>query len=163
MPRPSPVALEHLEALPELVSNGHALDPSPHRLGRLTASDPAEPSETLLQRYEADGYLWLKGLLPRREVLDFRGYFFGQFKASGLLAPGSDPVEGRCNPQRIADEGTRKRLMEIVRSAAFKSFCLQPAALALPRRVSRRHVVPAQAQDAPLHAAGRSVVDRRAL
>lgn len=126
MPRPSPVAFEHREVLPELVSNGHALDPSPHRLGRLTASDPAEPPETLLQRYEADGYLWLKGLLPRREVLDFRGYFFGQFKATGLLAAGSDPVEGRCDLQRGAEEGARKRLMEIVRSAAFESFCLKP-------------------------------------
>ena len=126
MPRPSPVALEHREDLPELVSNGHALDPSPHRLGRLTASDPAEPLETLLQRYDEDGYLWLKGLLPRREVLDFRAYFFGQFKATGLLAPGSDPVEGRCALQRTADEGARKRLMEIVRSAAFELFCLKP-------------------------------------
>ena len=115
MPRPSPVTLEHQEVLPELVSNGHALDPSPHRLGRLTASDPAEPLATLLQRYEADGYLWLRGLLPRREVLEFRGYFFGQFKATGLLAPGSDPVEGRGALQGAAEEGARKRLMEIVR------------------------------------------------
>lgn len=111
---------------PSLISNGYPLDPAPNRLGRLTSSDPAEPLEILSARYERDGYLWLKDLLPRAEVLAFRRYFFARFADIGLLAPGSDPVEGRANPRRPEGEGTRRRLMETVRSAAFESFCLQP-------------------------------------
>src|SRR5262245_42304543 len=105
-------------SFPRLVSNGHTLDPSPHRLARLTASDPKEPLEALTARYEEDGYLWLKSLLPKAEVLAFRHYFFERFADLGLIAPGSDPATGRANPHRGEGEGTRKRLMEVVRSAA---------------------------------------------
>lgn len=112
--------------LPQLTSNGFALEANPHRLGRLTASDPSEPLEILSARYEEDGYIWLKGLLPRSEVLDFRRYFFTRFADTGLIAPGSDPVEGRASPERAEAKGARQRLMEVVRSAAFESFCLKP-------------------------------------
>jgi ectoine hydroxylase-related dioxygenase (phytanoyl-CoA dioxygenase family) len=109
-----------------LTSNGYTLDGGLHRLGRLTESDPAEPLQILSARYEAEGYLWLKGLLPKTEVLEFRRYFFSRFADTGLLLPGSDPAEGRANPDRAAPDQTRKRLMEVVRSAAFESFCLTP-------------------------------------
>ena len=112
--------------LPFLQSNGHLLDSGPRRLARLTASDPGERLTVLADRYERDGYLWLKGLLPRADVLDFRRYFFARFLGTGLLLPGSDPGDGKVNPDRDAQDGARKILMEIVRSAAFESFCLQP-------------------------------------
>ncbi len=120
-PAPEPV-----EQPPSLISNGFVLDGAPHRLGRLVASDPKEPPDALAERYEKDGYLWLKGLLPRGDVLEFRRYFFAQFLDTGLLAPGSDPADGKANPDRKAEDGARRILMEIVRSAAFESFCLQP-------------------------------------
>lgn len=119
-------ALAADRSLPQLVSNGYALDAGPHRLGRLIASDPVEPLEILSARYEEDGYLWLKGILPRAEVLEFRRYFFARFADTGLIAPGFDPVEGRANPDRAEASGARQRLMEVVRSAAFESFCLKP-------------------------------------
>jgi ectoine hydroxylase-related dioxygenase (phytanoyl-CoA dioxygenase family) len=108
-----------------LVSKGYVLDSRPSRLGWLEPSDPAEPLVALKTRYEEDGYLWLKGLLPRAEVLGFRRYFFEQFSSTGLLAPGSDPGEGIANPEPEAGDN-RKRLMEVVRSAAYESFCLKP-------------------------------------
>ena len=108
-----------------MISNGYRLDTAPSRLGALSASDPCEPLPQLAERYERDGYLWLKGLLPRDEVLDFRRHFFTQFRTTGLLAPGTDPVDGIANPQPEPGDA-RKRLMELVRSAAFESFCLKP-------------------------------------
>lgn len=124
MPNVSP-ATEPPVTPPSLQSNGYVLGSGPRRLGRLTRSDSAEPPGALAERYEADGYLWLKGLLPRDEVLDFRRYFFRQFADLGLLLAGSDPVEGRADPDRKEESGARKRLMEVVRSAAFESFCLK--------------------------------------
>ncbi|PSJ64278.1 phytanoyl-CoA dioxygenase family protein [Kumtagia ephedrae] len=108
-----------------LTSNGYRLDDSPARLGRLTASDPAEPLDRLAARYEEQGYLWLKGLLSRDEVLAFRRYFFGQFATTGLLAPGTDPGDGIASSAPEAGGNARKVLFEIVRSAAYESFCLK--------------------------------------
>jgi ectoine hydroxylase-related dioxygenase (phytanoyl-CoA dioxygenase family) len=109
---------------PPLRSNGFVLDESPARLGRLVASDPGEPFETLRARFDAGGYLWLRGFLPRQEVLDFRGHVFGQFADCGLIAPGSDPAEGLYSGGGYDPELARRRLMEVVRSAAYESFCL---------------------------------------
>lgn len=108
-----------------LWSNGYELDCSPERLGRLTPSDPGEDIAVLRSRYEADGYLWLRSLLPPTAVLEFRRHVFSQFAEFGLLAEGSDPLEGRT-ADRPPEAGMRGRLMEIVRSSAFESFCLTP-------------------------------------
>lgn len=108
-----------------LISNGYVLDNAPSRLGLLIASDPAEPLVQLAARYEQNGYLWLKGLLPRDEVLDFRRYFFTHFRATGLLAPDTDTIDGIADPQAEPHDA-RKRLMELVRSAAYEAFCLKP-------------------------------------
>lgn len=113
-------------AMPPLRSNGFALDLSAKRLGRITPSDPAEPFATLLARYNDDGYLWLKHFLPREDVLAFRRHFFGQFIDTGLLAPGSDPVDGIYAGAGHNSDLARKRLMELVRSAAYESFCMHP-------------------------------------
>ncbi len=95
------------------------------RLGRLAPSDPAEGAPALRARFDADGYLWLKGFLPRADVLDFRRHFFAQFADTGLIAEGSDAVEGIWSGSRDND-AEKKRLMEVVRSAAYESFCLHP-------------------------------------
>jgi ectoine hydroxylase-related dioxygenase (phytanoyl-CoA dioxygenase family) len=108
-----------------LSSNGYDLDCSPARLGWLEPSDPAEDLAALRSRYDTDGYLWLRSLLPRTAVLEFRRHVFAQFAELGLLATGSDPVEGRTS-DRPSDPASRGRLMELVRSAAFESFCLMP-------------------------------------
>jgi len=117
---------EGMGVLPSaLSSNGYALDCSPARLGWLAPSDPAEGLAALRSRYDSEGYLWLRSLLPRAAVLEFRRHVFAQFAEFGLLAEGSDPVEGRTS-DRLADAASRGRLMELVRSSAFESFCLMP-------------------------------------
>ncbi len=111
-----------------LISNGIPLSAAPDRLGRLISTDPARPRDDLWEQYQAQGYLWLKGILDRREVLDFRRRYFAAFVDAGLpiIAPGTDPVEG------IFDEGAapadpglyNKVTMEIVRWADYEAFCL---------------------------------------
>ncbi len=114
----------NIAATPPLRSNGFALDMSAKRLGRLEASDPSDPVDKLRARFDTDGYLWLKHFLPRDEVLEFRRHFFTQFDDTGLLAEGSDPVDGIYSG--TDGESARKRLMELVRSAAYESFCMHP-------------------------------------
>lgn len=113
------------EAMPLLRASGRALDRSPRRMGRLTQSDAHEPLDALRVRYREDGYLWLKRLLPRDDVLAFRAYVFAAFADTGLLALGSDPAIGVAGGAENADLA-RRRTMELVRSAAFEAFCLSP-------------------------------------
>ncbi|KAI1091412.1 hypothetical protein F5B19DRAFT_503249 [Rostrohypoxylon terebratum] len=65
-----------------------------NQVGYLQASFPDEPLEELRQRFERDGYLFLKGLLPRDDVLKAREDYFTYLAPSGVLAPGTLPVEG---------------------------------------------------------------------
>lgn len=117
----------NMQALPPLRSNGFALDMSAKRLGRLEPSEAGLGAAALRARFDAEGYVWIKGLLPRRDVLDFRRHFFAQFLDTGLLADGSDPGDGIVAPSRSDTDTDRKRLMELVRSASYESFCLHPA------------------------------------
>lgn len=66
----------------------------PRQLGRLRPSDPALPIEELRARLEEDNYLFLKGLLPRDHALKAREAYFSFLSPSGVLAPGTTPVEG---------------------------------------------------------------------
>jgi ectoine hydroxylase-related dioxygenase (phytanoyl-CoA dioxygenase family) len=106
-----------------LRAGGQWLDSSPRRMGPLVPSHPREGLATLADRYRDDGYLWLKGLLAREDVLAFRAYVFEAFADTGLIAANSDPQIGLAGSDEDADL-SRRRLMEIVRSAAFESFCL---------------------------------------
>jgi hypothetical protein len=84
---------EHALSIP-LISNGYILSTAHDRLGWLTPSQAGQPVNRLWERFREQGYLWLKGILDRREVIDFRKRFFIAFKEAGLLAPGPDPTEG---------------------------------------------------------------------
>jgi len=112
-------------ALSGLRAGGKPLDTSPRRMGWLRPSDPAEGMGVLAERFQADGYLWLKGFLPRAEVLGFRRHVFEAFADAGTIRAGSDPEAGLAGPSEDPDIA-RRRLMEVVRSAAFEAFCLAP-------------------------------------
>lgn len=83
------------------VSDG-ALFPEDVKL--LPASDPSEPLEVLRKRYDEDGMLLLKGLLPREAVLRARKRYFEMMEPTGVLKDGSQPVEGIFNPNRSPDD-----------------------------------------------------------
>ena len=111
-----------------LVSNGFPLSQRPERLGWLSPTELGRPRAELWEQYQAQGYLWLKGLLDRREVLDFRGRYFAAFRDAGLpmIPAGTDPVEGLYDEsQRGTDPGLyRKLALEITRWADYEAFCL---------------------------------------
>ncbi|MFM2310433.1 MAG: hypothetical protein RLY87_2555 [Chloroflexota bacterium] len=113
------------ETFPVLTSNGYPLDASPQRMGRLVASDPGTPIASLREQYESQGYLWLKGLLPREGVLRFRERFFRALAPAGLLKPGTHPRDGIYSGQNEDNQLIAKTMHEIVRWSAYESFCLQ--------------------------------------
>ncbi len=111
-----------------LTSNGFSLSTSPDRLGRLEPTDPARPRDALWEQYRAQGYLWLKGILNRAEVLAFRRRYFVAFVAAGLplIAPGTDAVAGVYDDAREGGDPAlyHKVTAEIVRWAEYEAFCL---------------------------------------
>lgn len=108
-----------------LESNGIALSSEPHRLGWLTPTDPAEPMERLRERYARDGYLWLKGILNKEEVLEFRRRYFERMREAGLIKEGTDPTLGIYSNEEDAAL-VRKGSLEVVRWAAYEGFGLAP-------------------------------------
>jgi phytanoyl-CoA hydroxylase len=71
----------------------------PNQVGALLASSPNLPIEELQRRYNEDGYVFLKGLLPRGDVLRARKEYFEMLQPSGVLKPGTEPVEGIFNAE----------------------------------------------------------------
>jgi ectoine hydroxylase-related dioxygenase (phytanoyl-CoA dioxygenase family) len=110
--------------LPQLTSNGLPLSAAPDRLGWLTPHSASIPLDQLQAAYARDGVLWVKGLLPRNEVLDFRATFFAYMADTGLLRPGTDPREGIASAAGTNDRLAKQRLMEFVRSTTYERFCM---------------------------------------
>lgn len=109
-----------------LVSNDYTLSTDTYRLGWLEPTDPALPITTLREQFRAQGYLWLKGILDRNAVLAFRHRFFGAFKETGLLAVGSDPVDGIYSGSYEPWQPIHKIWMEAVRWPEYEAFCMAP-------------------------------------
>ncbi|MGW4379152.1 phytanoyl-CoA dioxygenase family protein [Kitasatospora sp. NPDC004531] len=141
-----------------LTSNGHRLDPAPHRLGPLQPVPQHELSnrEAVLDRFLRDGYLFLKGFLDPKAVLEFRRYYFAALAPSGLTVPGSDPVDGVAAPAAELDRGRMRETLfgEVVPGPAYEALCRHPKLVAffqwllgsddlhLHRRKIIRHVGP---------------------
>ena len=144
-----------------LTSNGFTLSTSSERLGSLVPSDPEAPLSVLQEQYRAQGYLWLRGFLPRDEVTEFRRRFFSAFGHTGLLKPGTDPAEGVYSGTDTKPQ-TNKVLLEQARTAAYEAFCLQPrlwrffdAFLGGPSYLHKRKIIryltPGSVQATPAH------------
>jgi phytanoyl-CoA hydroxylase len=76
----------------KLFVNDGLLQPS--QVGRMHESSPDAPLDELRRRYAADGYLFLKALLPREDVLKAREEYFKMLAPSGVLKPNTLPVQG---------------------------------------------------------------------
>jgi ectoine hydroxylase-related dioxygenase (phytanoyl-CoA dioxygenase family) len=109
-----------------LTSNGFTLSDAANRLGWLTPTDSSLPMAALREQYRKQGYLWLKSILDRKEILSFRGRFFEAMAPTGMVADGTDPIDGIAADGPSNQELQSKLLMEFVRSAAYEAFCLQP-------------------------------------
>jgi phytanoyl-CoA hydroxylase len=64
------------------------------QVAQLKQSSPDMSMDELRRRYAEDGYLFLRGLLPREDVLKAREEYFKMLSPSGVLKPGTRPVEG---------------------------------------------------------------------
>lgn len=80
---------------PQLLVNDGPLKSD--QVGELKPSHPSESMDDLRQRYDKDGYLFLKGLLPREDVLAARASYFESMSVTGILEPGTKPVQGIFN------------------------------------------------------------------
>ena len=69
----------------------------------LRPSDPNLPLEELRARYEEDGYLFAKQVLPRADVLEMRHQYFSHLASTGVLEEGTQPVEGVFNTKKLAE------------------------------------------------------------
>ncbi|KAJ1301017.1 hypothetical protein OPQ81_003440 [Rhizoctonia solani] len=68
---------------------------NPEFLAWLRPTDPKTTSmDEMRQRFIEDGYIWVKGLVPREEILNFRCRYFEFMTPTGVLKEGTDPVEG---------------------------------------------------------------------
>lgn len=74
----------------------------PDQVSLLKESSPDMPMEELRRRYNEDGYVFLKGLLPREDVLKAREEYFKMLSPSGVLKPGTEPVEGIFDSEKDA-------------------------------------------------------------
>ncbi|KAJ5132633.1 hypothetical protein N7448_006791 [Penicillium atrosanguineum] len=82
--------------LPEgLGQNGGSI--SPDHIDLLRPTPSSLPMEEMRERIKQDGYLFVKGLIPREDVLDARENYFSQYSVSSLLEPGSSPRDGIFN------------------------------------------------------------------
>ncbi|CAI6329325.1 unnamed protein product [Periconia digitata] len=76
----------------------------PEQVGALIPSSPDLPVQELRRRYNEDGYLFLKGLLPRADVLRAREEYFKMMSPSGVLKPGTEPVDGIFDDTKDASD-----------------------------------------------------------
>ncbi|KAJ9204130.1 hypothetical protein DTO021D3_3910 [Paecilomyces variotii] len=77
----------------------------PEDIAYLRPSDPnTMPIDELRNRYNEDGYLFLKQLLPREDVLRARERYFNLVAPTGVLEEGTRPVEGIFNSKRSIDD-----------------------------------------------------------
>ena len=107
-----------------LTSNGYSLSSAPKRLGWLTPSDPAASISALREQFQEQGYLWLKGILDRDDVLDFRRRYFAAYRDTGLVRREIDPDEGIYDGANEDKNLILKTQMEAHRWAAYEAFCL---------------------------------------
>lgn len=126
MPARLDAAPYHVPArpLPPLRSNGFPLDMSAERLGWLVPSDPGTPLPALRAQYRAQGYLWLRGLLPPADVWAFRRHYLEAMRPSGLIAPTADATEGVYAGGPEDGARSRQALQQLVRSPEYEAFCL---------------------------------------
>lgn len=92
---------------PSLLTNANSAIPGP-QLGWLRPTLASTPITEMRHRLSSDGYLFVKGALPRPDVQAMRAHYFAQFadadphhhhpaSTSSLLQPGTDPEDGIYN------------------------------------------------------------------
>lgn len=79
----------------ELFVNDGRLEAS--MIGRVRKTYVDTPIEEIRRRYQEDGHVLVKGVLPRDDVLRARRKYFELLQPTGILKPGTKPVAGIFN------------------------------------------------------------------
>ena len=78
------------QQLPKLRSNyGAHLDPD--TVGWMQETPIDTPLEEMNRRFAEDGYIFVKNVMPREDVLDMRQAYFEHLAPTGILKPGTSP------------------------------------------------------------------------
>ena len=72
-------------------ANGH--------LGKMHESNPDENIKILRERFAKDGYLFLKKLLLKDDVISFREWIFSNLKDTGILKENTEAKYGIANQE----------------------------------------------------------------
>ena len=107
-----------------LKSDKYSLSMESNRLGWLIPSDPNESIEILRKQFADQGYLWLKVLLNRDDVMTFRQRYFEAMAHTGLLKKDTSTVEGLYSYGDVNQQKIRRAQAELVRSSVYEAFCL---------------------------------------
>ena len=90
-------SLAPLDKIPLQRTNyGSHIDPS--MVGWLLPTSKDTPLDEIRHRYLRDGYVWMKGIIPKEDVLDMRGHYFRGISPLNLLSPYSSFRDGIFNP-----------------------------------------------------------------
>ncbi|KAG8526246.1 uncharacterized protein KY384_000239 [Bacidia gigantensis] len=73
-------------------------------VGRLRPMGKDTPLPELRKRLEDDGYLFLKHLIPRQDVMDVRKSYFEYYESLGMLQPGTSPEQGIFNREAVPSD-----------------------------------------------------------
>ncbi|KAI7081884.1 hypothetical protein KC356_g8800 [Hortaea werneckii] len=93
VPVPAHELMYEPESLPKLRSNyGDYLDQS--SVGRMKETSIETPMEEMRRRFEQDGYLFVRNVMPRQDVFDVRQAYFEHLAPTGILKPGTNPRDG---------------------------------------------------------------------
>lgn len=66
-------------------------------IGRLRPTSKDTPLPEMKKRFKEDGYLFVKNLIPRADVLKVRRAYFEHYEPTGILQPRTSPEEGIFN------------------------------------------------------------------
>jgi phytanoyl-CoA hydroxylase len=87
--------------LPDNIQANQGRVPQP-QLGWLRPTSADTPIEEMRRRLGEDDYLFVKGLIPRPDVLQMREHYFSQYAGTALLDPTKPFVDGIFNPSEPA-------------------------------------------------------------
>ena len=112
-------------------TNGH--------LGKMYESNPHEDIKKLRERFARDGYLFLKKLLLKDDVISFRKWVFNNLKDTGILKENTEAEYGIANQEleknlkkdffqsgRSLNPAVKEKISQLVQSTKYESFCSQP-------------------------------------
>lgn len=127
----SPYSLSYDITSKPLLANDGLLEPSD--ISPLVPSELSTPIENLRRRFREDGYIWIKGLIPREDVFRMREKYFEFLSPTGLLKPGTSPVSG------IFDDSKTPAMFPGIGAATVKNSYPDPRGRQFVERALKAH------------------------